>query len=295
MKKLFFITFFALFLFVIFLIIWEFVLPLLQPATGRLSVTTAKEEAKVFLDGKEIGTTPFYSDHLRIGDHKIEVQSSKNPDFRFKTNTTLNNTTLSLIDLDLALSQIFSAGENLYFKEGLSGISLLSRPEGASVSIDAKASGKSPISQELKSGIHLIRVEKLGYLTREVPVNIENGYKLSALIYLAANPFEKIVKIDNSSKASFFKITNGFVPLYKSYPTWADGVKYTQASLDSTATTFDYLIDPDGKTYIPDQTSWEKKLAAKSTVNIGYLTKKESDSVSQKANEEWNKLKTTFN
>ncbi len=277
------------------LFFWETVLPLLNPSDGRLSIQTPGKKTKVIIDGKEVGETPFYSDHLRIGDHKIELLASEKPSFRFSTNTTLNSTTLSILDIDLSSSQTFSAGENLYFKEGLSGLSLITRPEGTTLIIDGKSIGKAPFNQSLSFGVHTIKVEKKGYLTREVPVNIEEGYKLSALIYLSANPFENLTKIDNSSRASFFQITNKYVDLSKSYADWAAGIVSTEQNFDSLATRFDYLIDPTGKTYILNETQWKNKKATKATINVGYLTKNQADKVTQKAQIEWDKVKAEFN
>ena len=139
---------------------WELVLPLLNPANGRLSIQTPGNKAKVYIDSIEVGETPIYSDHLRIGDHKIELKSADKQSFRFSTNTTLNSTTLSILDIDLSSSQTFSAGEDLYFKEGLSGLSLITRPEGTTLIIDGKSIGKSPFNQSLSSGVHTIKVEK---------------------------------------------------------------------------------------------------------------------------------------
>ncbi len=295
MKKLIFLSFTIIILGVGLLIFWEFIIPLLNPSNGRLSISTTETGAKVFFDGKEIGTTPFYSDHLRVGDHKIEVGASNNQGFRFTTNTTLNSTTLSVLDLDLASSQTFSAGENLYFKEGLSGLSLLTRPEGAVVSIDGKSAGSAPLNKSLGTGVHTLKVEKTGYLPREVEINIESGYKLLALVYLSANPFEKITKIDNSSKASLFRITNNVVDLSSSYSDWVAGIKHSQTSLDKLSAQFDFLIDPNGVTYILNPTEWTNKETTKSLVNIGYLTKNESDQVTTKAQAEWLKIKNEFN
>ena len=277
------------------LFFWELVLPLLNPANGRLSIQTPGNKAKVIIDSKEVGETPFYSDHLRIGDHKIELKSADKQSFRFSTNTTLNSTTLSILDIDLSSSQTFSAGENLYFKEGLSGLSLITRPEGTTLIIDGKSIGKSPFNQSLSSGVHTIKVEKKGYLTREVPINIEQGYKLSALIYLSANPFENLAKIDNSSKASFFQVTNKYVDLSKSYADWANGIVSTEKNFDSLATRFDLLIDPTGKSYILNETQWKNKKATRAVINVGYLTKKQSDKVTSKAQVELDKIKAEFN
>lgn len=279
----------------VWLLLWEFVLPTLTLANGRLSINTNGVVSKVFIDSKEVGTTPFYSDHLRLGDHKIELRPETENNFTFTTQTTLNSSTLSVIDLDLGKSSLFSAGENFYFKEGLASLSLISHPEGATVTIDGENKGNSPANQSLEAGVHTIRVEKNGYLTREIPLTIKAGYKLSVLVYLAASPFESLKKIDHSTKTSFFVVSNNFVDLSRSFKIWADGVFSLQDSLDNTATKFDYLIDANGKVYVGNKTEWDNKKSTKSLVNVGYLTRKITDQVNETAQKSWEEIKKDFN
>lgn len=286
---------FFIFLVSFIFILLEFVLPGLKPNNGRLSVTTKGQTAKIFLDNKYIGSTPFYKDNLKVGDHKVEIQSSRGSGFRWKTNTFLNSTTLSILDLDLAENQIFSSGENLYFKQGISNLSLLTHPDKASVKIDGKAIGKAPQILNLSFGIHLLLIEKDGYLSRQVPINIESGYKLSAIIYLSANPFKEVTKIDNSAKATFFRITNDSIDLSKSYSDWAGGIKHVQDNFSASETRFDILIDPNGKVYILNPTEWQNKKQVKSPVNIGYLAKNGNDKINDSASKEWLKIKFDFN
>lgn len=295
MKKLVSIIIFFCFFAIFVLILLEFILPILKPNNGRLSIVTKGTQAKIFLDNKYVGNTPFYKEDLKIGDHKVEIQLSKGSNFSWNTNTFLNSTTLSVIDLDLAGNQTFTAGENLYFKQGISNLSILTRPESANIKIDGKTIGKAPQILNLNYGIHLLLVEKDGYLSREVPLNIEPGYKLSAIIYLAANPFLEVFKIDNSTKATFFRITNSKVNLSKSYSDWASGIKYIQGNFSGTETRFDVLIDPNGKVYILNPTEWENKKQGKSVVNIGYLAKNDNDKISNIALSEWSKIKDEFN
>jgi hypothetical protein len=276
----------------------EKIAPLLQPSTGRLSVTVLNQTAKVFLDDKFVGTTPFYAANLRVGDHLITVEGEARKDsqsLRWQTNTTLTSTALTVLDLDLAPNQTFSSGENLYFRVGERGLSVLTHPENTQVAIDSKDELKSPFNRPLSQGVHTLTVKKSGYLTREVTVNIEEGFKLNAVVHLAANPFEKTVKIDGGSKTTLFGLYNPEVNLAKDFSAWAEGIKHLQGSFTGTQTRFDASLDPNGKVYVFNQTEWDNKVAAKTVVNLAYLSSKENDVLTDKAKLEWEKIKALFN
>lgn len=294
MKKLVSLALAIIFLVILLLAFSSVVLPLLRPSNGSLNVTAGSNQANVYMDGQLIGKTPLFMDNLRVGDHQIEIQAP-NSSFRWKTDTTLSSTALSTFDLDLGPNQLFSSGENLYFKSGPTELSLLTRPEASVVQIDSKDYGKAPLNKTLGNGVHILLVKKAGFLPRQVSINIEPGYKLSAIVYLAANPFEKVSKVDSSSKASLFTITNNFVNLSASYSDWVSGIKHIQKIFSESETHFDSLIDPNGKVYIVNQDSWKKKNTDKSLVNIGYLAKKTDENLAPKAQVEWDKIKAAFN
>ncbi|HEY4695217.1 MAG TPA: PEGA domain-containing protein [Candidatus Nanoarchaeia archaeon] len=278
-----------------FFIFNEWVSPLLKPATGRLSVDVANQKAKVFLDNNFLGTTPFYAANLRLGDYVIEVDPESSGQWRWKANLVLTDSTLSVVDIDLASSQLFSSGESMYFRSGEKGISVIVRPTDAFVAIDSQNEVKTPVNKNLEKGVHTLTVRKEGYLTRDIAVNIEEGFKLNVIVYLAADPFKGLTKIDNGAKASLFTLYNSEVDLSKSYEDWAAGIKHLQENFSGAQTRFDTLLDPNGKVYILDQTEWNNKVALKTVVNAAYLGKKENDTLTDKAKIEWEKLKKLFN
>ncbi len=291
------LTVVVIFLGVVAFISFNFIQGKLNPRIGQLSVNVSNQKAKVFLDDSLIGTTPLYAKNLPLGDHRIRIESEKNTSksFSWQTSTTLTKSTISTIDLDLAPSQNFSAGESLYFQPGNKTVSILSRPDNAVVLIDQKERGKTPLTLTLEKGVHQLLLKKEGFLDREVPINMEEGYKLSAVVYLARNPFEKVTKIDSNNKISLFILNSLYNNLAKDSSDWVEGIDFIQQSFNSSQTKFDVLIDSSGKSYILNKTEWENKKQSKSVSTVGYLARASETKLTEAANSTWQKLKEEFN
>lgn len=276
---------------------FNFIQDKLKPRIGQLSVNVSNQKAKVFLDDNFIGTTPLYAKNLPLGDHRVRIEPEKNTSksFSWQTSTTLTKSTISTIDLDLAPNQDFSAGESLYFQPGNKTIAILSRPENAVVLVDQKEKGKTPLTLTLEKGVHQVLIKKEGFLDRGVPINMEEGYKLSAVVYLARNPFEKLTKIDSNNKISLFMLNSLNTNLAKDSSNWVEGIDFIQQSFNSSQTKFDVLIDSSGKTFILNNTEWENKKQIKSVSTVGYLAKTGETKLTEAANSTWQKLKEEFN
>lgn len=296
MKSLLSFTAGIVFLSLVAFFVFNFIQNKLSPRIGQLSVNVSNQRAQVFLDDKLIGTTQLYRKDLPLGDHRITIkpEQSGSDGFSWNTTTTLTKSTVSTIDLDLAPNLLFSAGESLYFQPGNKTVSILSRPEKATVIVDKKVMGTTPLKVSWEKGVHQITLKKEGYLDRVIPLNIEEGYKLSAVVYLALNPFEKITKLASNDKISLFAITTSHSDLSKNTSSWVQGVGFIQKNFNGVETKFDVLIDEKGKVYVLNQTEWENKKQTKSVSTVGYLTKTGQTGLSEAANTAWQQLKTLF-
>lgn len=270
------------------------ILPLLQPKNGQLSVNVSGQKARVYFDGQLAGTTPYYAKNLRVGDHKVIVEPEQKTaaNFSWETNVTLSSSTLSLLNLDLAPSKTFSSGENLYFTPGQTGISVITHPDGAKIAVDGVEKGSSPLNLALAPGVHAVIIKKDGYLTRKTDVNIENGYKLSSIIYLAVDPFGKLKKLDSNAHASFFSITPAKNDL--ALDEWVAGINYLESTFTLDQTKFDVLLDSTGTSHVLNETEWANKISSKAIVNIGYLSRSEGETLSPKPLSAWQKIKDQF-
>lgn len=273
-------------------VLFKIVFPYLQPKTGQLSVNTPLQTSTVLLDGKEIGKTPFSSQTLAVGDHTVTINYDATT---WETKITLSSKLTSKIDLNLSKVAKFTSGESLFFRSGQKSLILLSKPEKVKVFLNNEEKGSTPLKLDLEEGQATLLLKKGGYISREITLNIVNDYLLTTNVFLAVDPFPVTRKLDANTKITLFSLYNPFVNLGSSYSGWSEGVKFVQKQFTGTETRFDVLIDPNGKTYILDETEWANKLATKAVSNIGYLSIKENDVLSEKASQQWQKLKIQFN
>lgn len=271
---------------------WRFGLPVLQPKTGQLSVSTPFQKGTVYFDGQKLGESPLYLKNLSVGDHTLKITSENS---EWETKTTLTSSTFNTLELNLSSSEQFISGENLFFKTGEKSLLILSKPEKSKVFLDKKEVGVTPLKLQPSAGVVLVTLKKDGYLSREITPNITDKFRLTAHVFLSADPFGVTKKLDASSKVNLFSLYNPYINLAKSYSKWVEGIKFTQRQFTGSETRFDVIIDPNGKSYILNQTEWENKKASKALANVGYLLTKESDSISKPAAAEWEKIKAEFN
>ena len=145
---------------------------------------TSTPEASVFLDGKHIGKTPFYSDQLKAGDYTVKVTVS---DATYVDKITLTEGTLTVVNRDLSANFLASAGENLSLVPNQKGFFIISWPEGSDITVDGKYIGKTPfLMKDLEDGEHKVLISKTGYLEREFIIKSSPKYQLLANITLAS-------------------------------------------------------------------------------------------------------------
>ena len=84
---------------------------------------TSMPEASVFLDGKHLGKTPFYSDQITAGEYTVKVSASE---ANYVDIITLIPGTLTVINRDLANNSLAQSGENLWLEPGLQGTFIIS-------------------------------------------------------------------------------------------------------------------------------------------------------------------------
>lgn len=138
-------------------------------------------DATVFLDGKEVGKTPFDRDNLEVRDYTVKIEKG---DSRWQGKVKLTGGTVAIINRDLSVDQSLSAGEILTLDRG-SGITVVSSPQGADVEIDGVNYGKSPVAINISSGEHTVVVSSPKFLKRSTKVELPQGLKLTVYVELA--------------------------------------------------------------------------------------------------------------
>lgn len=150
---------------------------------SALQVTTTPE-ASVFLNGKHLGKTPFYSDQLKVGEYTLKVTES-NSDYALKI--SLTEGTLTVVNRDLNPNFLAQSGENLSLTNGQKGLFVISFPNEADITVDGKYVGISPfLLEDLEEGDHQVLVSKIGYIDREFAIHSSLKYQLLADVTLAS-------------------------------------------------------------------------------------------------------------
>ena len=147
--------------------------PASTPATGTLSVGTSPAGISVFVDGNQHGVTPLGIE-LPVGEHVIELRTATE---RRRIPVTLT--------AGGQVSQYFE-----FARPAQTGGELLVRtdPIGASVTVDGKYVGRSPVSvADLTAGTHTVVMQHdVGTLTERVL--IESGRTASLVVAMGSTP-----------------------------------------------------------------------------------------------------------
>lgn len=136
-----------------------------QPRSG-LKIT-AIPEATVYINGLEVGKTPFQNDNLSPGEYLVKLT---NTDSNWQGKIQLTKGTLSIINRMLSPSIASSSGESLVLDTG-AGVVITSSPASSEIEVDGKVYGKTPLSiATLSPGQHNFNISHDGYIKRNVSV-----------------------------------------------------------------------------------------------------------------------------
>lgn len=150
---------------------------LFEAVRGKLRGTlrVVGPDAKVILDGKEVGPTP-YEAQIDIGTHQVEVRGADG-ERRLERRVTLRPG--ARVELEARPGPKAAA------------LRVASRPPGAEVLVDGRAVGQTPLERPLPLGAHRLALRLEGYRVHEQDVRInEGGAEVSATLepLVAATP-----------------------------------------------------------------------------------------------------------
>ncbi|MEK7581434.1 MAG: PEGA domain-containing protein [Patescibacteria group bacterium] len=146
---------------------------------------TSTPEASVFLDGKHLGKTPFFSDQLKSGSYTLKVTASE---ASYISKIDLYPSTLTVVNRELNNNLMAQSGEILWLEKGKNDVFIASNPTDAEITIDGKYKGKTPlIITDLENGDHKVGISKgQGFIDREFAIKTSSKYKLVASVTLAS-------------------------------------------------------------------------------------------------------------
>ena len=145
---------------------------------------TSTPEASVFLDGKHLGKTPFYSDQLRAGEYTLKVTVSE---ASYVDKISLTAGTLTVVNRELANNFLAQSGETLWLDSGKRGLFVSSLPSEADIMVDGRLIGKTPfLLEKIEEGEHKIALIKGGFINREFAIKASSKYQVVADVTLAS-------------------------------------------------------------------------------------------------------------
>lgn len=148
---------------------------------GGISISSTPSDAIVFLDGAEVGRTPYKNEELAAKEYLIKLEKDQ---ASWQGKVSLNNGTLTAINRDLSAQIASSSGEILSLEKGR-GLAVISNPNNSDVEVDGKLYGKTPLTINIEEGVHTILVTHPNFLPRSLRASITKDYKLTISIDLA--------------------------------------------------------------------------------------------------------------
>jgi len=150
---------------------------------------TSVPEAGVFINQESVGKTPYLNGDLLAGEYQVRLESGN---MSWQGSVKLNNGTETILNRELAESLASSSGEVLHLYEG-KGVVITSVPTGASVEINGKIKGVTPLSVvDLPTGEHLFLLKHPEYLPRTVRATLLDKLLLNIHVDLAISEEETV-------------------------------------------------------------------------------------------------------
>lgn len=131
-------------------------LPLPEPMYGFIQFDTDPVETTIYLDGKEVGVTPYIINDVLEGQHAVRFE--KKGYRSYQTTVVVEEGKRS--EVSASLNDFFTA-------------IIKSNPSGSSVKIDGKNVGVTPVEKEMSSGNYHIVVHKSGFKTFDDKVRLD--------------------------------------------------------------------------------------------------------------------------
>lgn len=151
----------------------------IKPKSG-MSILSTPDGATVFLDGKEVGKTPYESRDLEVREYLVRISKEK---YGWQGKVKLVSGTVTVINRDLSADFSSQAGEVLILKRG-KGMTIVSNPSDADVEVDGKTYGKTPQILDIPSGEHTMLLTHINYLKRSIKANLPEDFNLTVFVDL---------------------------------------------------------------------------------------------------------------
>lgn len=144
-------------------------------------------EAMVSVDGVAVGKTPYQNEDLKVGSYRVRLEVGSAV---WEGAVKLTNGTVSVVDRELAAGVASASGEILILDSGR-GVTVISNPDGASVEIDGKTYGVTPlVLPDIAPGDHTFILSRANFTERNIRAVLPQNMSLNLAVDLAVSEVE---------------------------------------------------------------------------------------------------------
>lgn len=145
---------------------------------------TSNPGARVFINDKQVGNTPYQDNNLVPGQIAIKLVSDSSS---WQGDADLTPGTITVVNREISPSIASSSGELLTLRPG-QGVIITSNPSASDVAIDNKDYGQTPlVVNNLDSGEHSFLISHAGFLKRNIRASLPDGMSLHLSTDLAVS------------------------------------------------------------------------------------------------------------
>jgi len=158
---------------------------------GALQISTTPT-ATVFLDGTQVGITPYFDDKIKAGEHTVKLtpESTEGNLTSWEGKVNLLPGILTSIKRTFAVNEAESSSEMITLEKAgrkdQSSLAVISIPDQAVVKLNGEPKGFTPLSlEDLAPADYQITISSSGYEEKTVSAHTIGGYKLIVNVKLA--------------------------------------------------------------------------------------------------------------
>lgn len=151
----------------------------IKPKSG-ISIQSIPDGADVFLNGKNVGKTPYDNKELEVSEYLVDLRKEK---YEWQGKIKLADGVITVVNRDLSTDLASQAGEILTLKKG-KGMTVVSNPSDADVEVDGKTYGKTPQTLDISPGEHTLLLTHSNYLKRSIKANLPEDFNLTVAVDL---------------------------------------------------------------------------------------------------------------
>ncbi len=150
---------------------------------------TSSPEANVLINGESVGKTPAYIDNKKPGNYTVQLTAADSGQ-TWEGKVDLLGGTLTTVHREFGETPDKSHSYSLSFEKlsnnKTAAVNIVSLPANATISIDGKPQGFTPLSLDIVSGDHVFTFTAPGFQDKIVNASVQPGYRLVLNFTMAA-------------------------------------------------------------------------------------------------------------